>query len=130
MLTEVRNYSIVHIHAFLGKYILKLTSINKWCIYFNDNDYISKGIHAYVVPNRYYILIAPLNDISMFYIKKVHMLTGAIRKLLYGCAYVLSLELVDYLPVHTHKPYNNLYTGNQFNPSRKCKCSSKIAKPI
>ena len=54
----------------------------------------------------------------MFYIKylimyKVHMHAGAIRKLLYGCAYVLeiihSLKLVDYLPVHTHKPYNNIH---------------------
>ena len=43
---------------------------------------------------------------------KVHMHTGAIRKSLYGCAYVweiiLSLKLVDYLPIHTHKPDNNL----------------------
>ena len=38
-------------------------------------------------------LIAPLSDIPMFYIKyltmhKVHMHAGAIRQLLYGCAYV------------------------------------------
>ena len=55
--------------------------------------------------------IAPLNDIQMFYIKyitmdKMHMHTGAIRKLLYGCAYVReiihSVKLADYLPVHTH----------------------------
>ena len=43
----------------------------------------------------------------------VHMRAGAIRQLLYGCAYVReiihSLKLVDYLPVHTNKPYNNLY---------------------
>ena len=54
----------------------------------------------------------------MFYIKyltmhKVHMHAGAIRQLLYGCVYVreiiLSLKLVDYPPVHTHKPYNNLH---------------------
>ena len=56
----------------------------------------------------------------MFYIKyltmhKVHMHVGAIRQLLYGCAYVReithSLKLVDLLPyvVHTHKPYNNLH---------------------
>ena len=37
-------------------------------------------------------IIASLNDISIFYIKyltmnKVHMHAGAIRKLLYGCAY-------------------------------------------
>ena len=53
----------------------------------------------------------------MFYIQyltmhKVDMHAGAIRQLLYGCVYVReiihSLKLVDYLPVHTHKPYNNL----------------------
>ena len=63
------------------------------------------------------VLIAPLSDISMFNIKyltmhKVHMHAGAIRQLLYGCVYVReiihSLKLVDYLPVHWHKPYNNL----------------------
>ena len=56
----------------------------------------------------------------MFHIRyltmyKVHnaMHAGAIRKLLYGFAHVRgiihSLKLVDYLPVHTHKPYNNLH---------------------
>ena len=44
---------------------------------------------------------------------KVHMHAGAIKQLLYGCAYareiIHSLKLVDYLPVHTHKPYNNLH---------------------
>ena len=64
-------------------------------------------------------LIAPLSDISMFSIKyitiiyKVYMHAGAIRKLLYVCVYVReiihSLKLVDYLPEHTHKPYNNLH---------------------
>ena len=58
----------------------------------------------------------------MFYIKylimhKVHMHAGAIRQLLYGCAYVReiihSLKLVDYLPIHTHKPYNNLHVNNK-----------------
>ena len=53
----------------------------------------------------------------MFYIKyltidEVHMHAGALRQLLYGCAYVRgiihSLKLVDYPPVNTHKPYNNL----------------------
>ena len=67
------------------------------------------------------ILIAPLSDIPMFYIKyltmhKVHMHADAIRQLLYGCAYVReiihSLKLVDYLPVYTHKPYNNLQIYN------------------
>ena len=44
---------------------------------------------------------------------KVHMHAGAIRQLLYGCVYVReilhSLKLVDYLPIHTHKPYDNLH---------------------
>ena len=53
----------------------------------------------------------------MFYIKyltlhKVHMHAGAIRQFLYGRAYVReiihSLKLVDYHPVHTHKPYNKV----------------------
>ena len=54
----------------------------------------------------------------MFYSKyvtmhKVHRHAGAIRQLLYGCAYVReiihSLKLVGYLPIHTHKLYNNLH---------------------
>ena len=50
----------------------------------------------------------------MLYIKYLAMLhAGAIRQLLYGCVYVReiihSLKLVDYLTVHTHKPYNNLH---------------------
>ena len=54
----------------------------------------------------------------MFYIRyltmhKVHMYAGAIRQLLYGCAYVReiihSLKLADYLPVHRQKPYKNLH---------------------
>ena len=54
----------------------------------------------------------------MFFIRyltmhKVHMHAGAIRRVLYGCTYVReiihSLKIVDYLPVHTHKPYNNLH---------------------
>ena len=69
-------------------------------------------------------LIAHLSDIRMFNIRylimhKVHMHAGAIRQILYGCAHVReiihSLKLVDYPPVHTHKPYNNLHlvrTGN------------------
>ena len=52
--------------------------------------------------------IGPLSDIPMFYIRyltmcKVQMHAGAIRKLLYGCAYVRaiihSLKLADYLPL-------------------------------
>ena len=52
----------------------------------------------------------------MLYIKsltmyKVHMHYGT-----YGCAYVWeiihSLKLMDYLPIHTHKPYNNLHLQN------------------
>ena len=62
--------------------------------------------------------IAPFSDIPIFYIKylimhKVHMHVGAIRQLLYGCEYVREiihwLMLVDYPPVHTHKPYNNFH---------------------
>ena len=54
----------------------------------------------------------------MFYIKyltayKVHTHAGVIRKLLNGCAYVREiihlLKLVDYLPVHAHKPCINLH---------------------
>ena len=73
----------------------------------------------YVKPTTFitFILIVPLSDIPMFYIKylamyKVHMHTGAIRKLLYSCVCVLEiiheLKLVDYLPIHKHKPYKNL----------------------
>ena len=44
---------------------------------------------------------------------KLRMHAGVMRKLLHGCAYVReiihSLKLVDYLPVHTHKPYNSLH---------------------
>ena len=51
-----------------------------------------------------------LNYLTKF---KVHMHDGAIRTVLYGCAYVReiihSLKLVDYLPVNTHKQYNNLH---------------------
>ena len=55
-----------------------------------------------------FILRAHLSDISMFYNKylrmnEVQMHAGAIRKLLYGCAYIReiihSLKFVDYLPV-------------------------------
>ena len=63
--------------------------------------------------NQIDILIAPLSDIQYLTMHKVHMHAGAIRQLLYGCAHVLeiihSLKLVDYPPVHTHIPYNNLY---------------------
>ena len=56
----------------------------------------------------------------MFYVKyltmyKVHMHAGDIIKLLYGCAYVREiihlLKLMDYLPIHMHKPYNNLHVN-------------------
>ena len=44
---------------------------------------------------------------------QVYMHAGAIRQLLYGCAHVReiihSLKFMYYLPVHTHKPYNNLH---------------------
>ena len=67
---------------------------------------------------QYISLLHLLSDIPMFYIKyltmhKVHMHAGAIRQLLYGCAYVPetihSLKLVDFPPVHMHKPYNTLH---------------------
>ena len=54
----------------------------------------------------------------MFYMKyltmyEVHMHAGAIRTSLHGCAYlreiIHSLKLVDYLPVYSHKSYNNLH---------------------
>ena len=54
----------------------------------------------------------------MFYIKyltmyKVHVHAGVMRKLLYGLCVCTGdsplAKLVDYLPVHTHKPYNNLH---------------------
>ena len=45
----------------------------------------------------------------------VHMHAGAVRKLLYICAYVREIihpkKLVDYLPVRTHKPYNDLHVN-------------------
>ena len=45
------------------------------------------------------------------------MHAGTLRQLLYGCAYVReiihSLKLVDYLPIYTHKPYNNLHLSNE-----------------
>ena len=65
-----------------------------------------------------YLIIAPLSDIRIFYIRYLKMLimhlhASAIRQLLYGSAHVRkiihSLKLVDYLHVHTHKPYNNLH---------------------
>ena len=77
--------------------------------------YLSHSIQSLNTVNA---LIAPLSDIRMFYIRyltmhKVHMHADAIRQLLYGCALVPelihSLKLVDYHPVHTHKPYNNLH---------------------
>ena len=67
---------------------------------------------------------APLSYIPMFYIKcrtlcKVYMHAGTISKLVYGCGYVReiihSLKLVDYLPVHTHKPHNNLHLYSMYN---------------
>ena len=57
-----------------------------------------------------YTLITPLIDFPMFYIKyltvyNVQMHVGAIRQLLYGCAYI-----------HTHKPYNNLH---MYHPNKQ-----------
>ena len=52
-------------------------------------------------------------DIKYLTMYKVHMYAGAIRQLFYGCAYVREiihwLKLVDYPPIHMHKPYNKLH---------------------
>ena len=59
-------------------------------------------------------LIALLSDIPMLYTKyltlyQVHIRACAIRKLMYGCAFVREiiheLKLVDYLPAHTHNTH-------------------------
>ena len=46
-------------------------------------------------------------------VQKLYMYAGAIRQLLYGWAHVReiihSLKLVDNLPLHTLKSYNNLH---------------------
>ena len=56
------------------------------------------------------ILIAPLSDIRMFYIRYLTthkaVIVWCVR--MYG-KIIHSLELVDYLPVDTHKPNNNLH---------------------
>ena len=52
---------------------------------------------------------------AYFVIQKVKIHAGELRKLLYlwfVCFYgkiINSLKLADYLPVQTHKPYNNLH---------------------
>ena len=52
-------------------------------------------------------------NIKYLTVHKVHTHADTIRKFLYGCVLVReiihSLKLVDYLQVHTHKPYNNLH---------------------
>ena len=52
-------------------------------------------------------------NIKYLTMHKVHMHAGAIRQILYGCVYVREiihlLKLVDYLLVHTHKPYCSRY---------------------
>ena len=52
----------------------------------------------------------------MFYNKSLTMYKVHIHYGTYGCEYVWeiihSLKLMDYLPVHTHKPYNNLHLQN------------------
>ena len=62
------------------------------------------------------IIYAPFIDIPMFIVKylamhKVQTHAGVLSKLLYGFAFVraiiYSLKLADYIPVQTHKPYNN-----------------------
>ena len=56
-------------------------------------------------------------DIKYLTMHKVHMHASAIRQLLYGCTGVRekirSLKLVDYPPIHTQKPYNNLFILRQ-----------------
>ena len=55
----------------------------------------------------------PIFDIKYLTMQKVQMHAEAITKLLYGFVYVRaiihSLKLVDYLPIQTQKPYNNLH---------------------
>ena len=52
----------------------------------------------------------------MFNVKylAMHTHTGAISKLLYGFACIWTIKIVDYLPVHTHKPYTNLQILSQY----------------
>ena len=70
----------------------------------------SKVVYSMKICSAVTDIIAPLNDIPMFYIKyltmhKGHMHAGAKKQLLYDCAYVReiihSLKLLDYPPVHT-----------------------------
>ena len=54
------------------------------------------------------VITEPLSDIPMFYIEyftmyKVHVLVCVCTEIIH------SPKLVDYLLVHTHKPYNNLH---------------------
>ena len=77
----------------------------------------------------------------MFYIikyltmHKVHMHAGAIRQLLYGCAYVRDiiheLKLVDYLPVHTVKTLYNVTLYNRiFNIQHKIAGNGSVSIKI
>ena len=120
-----RNISIVSA-------TLTHTYQNTWhyvanCVYLH-NRYMSKWFHYLLCFWKRYLhsclslltdkQIVLLSDIPLFYIEyptmhKVHMHACAIQQLLYGCAYVreiiYSLKLLDYPPLHTHKPYNNLH---------------------
>ena len=71
---------------------------------------------------QFWYFVAPLSDIPMFYIKyltmqRVHVHAGAIRQLLHVAVrireIIYSLKLVDYPPVHTQKPYNNLHLSHR-----------------
>ena len=82
------------------------------------DSFITFSLFAIMWYVRVLYIYCTFGAIRMFYIRyltmhKVHMHAGAIRQLVYGCAYVReiihSLKLVDYLPVHTHKSYNNLH---------------------
>ena len=86
-------------------------------------------LQAVSLPLKWYLMYIgvifqclTLNILQMF---RVHMHAGALRMLLNGCVYVWdiihSLKLVDYLPLHTHRPYNNLnlnHTCNKINGRR------------
>ena len=68
-------------------------------------------------------MFAQFIDIPMFYIKyitmhKVQMHAGPIRVIvcfvLLDGEIILSLKLMDYLPVQTHNPYTNLHRSALF----------------
>ena len=59
---------------------------------------IFSGVSSNIYAVKIFLIIAPLSDIPMFYIKyltmhKVHMHAGAIRQLWYGCVYVQEINI-------------------------------------